>query len=259
VKSLRLCTDGAGSSKLESLPLPFLFFGPTATEADRARMPKPEVAVAYESVRLVRPRDGHREHGGDDRARRLVLVVSGGIDVCAGGMRASLRPGDVLFVDDPESAQHELGFEGDSRIVRIDVADSWEPNGVVPPALDESRRDGGPLLKHMYVEEEQARFREADALFDDGTPRPVARVMFMGLSPDQFGDWHTEESTSLVVVLSGGFELEVGGGGGAMEVFRAGDVCLVQDRHGQGHISRTHGETRFVAVAVPDEHVWGLP
>jgi hypothetical protein len=82
--------------------------------------------------------------------------------------------------------------------------------------------------------------------------------MFMGLSPDQFGDWHTEEATSLVVVLAGGFELEVGGDGGATEVFRAGDVCLVQDHSGQGHISRTHGETRFVAIAVPEEHVWRL-
>jgi uncharacterized protein YjlB len=83
--------------------------------------------------------------------------------------------------------------------------------------------------------------------------------MFTCLSPDQFGDWHTEEATSLVVVLSGGFELEVGGDGGATEVFRAGDVCLVQDHHGQGHISRTRGETRFVAVAVPEEHVWQIP
>ena len=258
MKSLRLCTDGAGSSKLESLSLPFLFFGPTATDGDRARMPKPEVAVAYESVRLVRQRDGHREQGGDDRSRRLLLVVSGGVRACAGDMRASLGPGDVLFVDDPESARHELRFEGDSRIVRIDVADSWAPQGLVPPALDEPRRDGGPLLKQMYVEGEQARFRDADALFDDGAPRPVARVMFMCLSADQFGDWHTEEATSLVVVLSGGFELEVGGDGGAVEVFRAGDVCLVQDHHGQGHISRTHGETRFVAIAVPEEHVWEL-
>lgn len=257
MKSLRVCTDGAGGSKLESLPLPFLFFGPTATDADRARMPKPESAVAYESVRLVRPRDGDRSPGGDDRARRLLLVVSGGIDVRAGDMRASLRPGDLLFVDDADSAGHELGFVGDVRLVRVDVAESWAPEGTVPPALDESRRDGGPLLRHMYVADEQARFRDADALFDDGSPRPVARAMFMCLSPDQFGDWHTEQATSLVVVLSGGFELEVGGGGGAAEVFRAGDVCLVQDDHGQGHISRTHGETRFVAIAVPEEHVWG--
>jgi quercetin dioxygenase-like cupin family protein len=257
MKSLRLCTDGTGGAKLESLALPFLFFGPTATDADRARMPQPGGAVGYQSVRLLGPIAGDNE--GDDRTRRLLLIVAGGLRVSAGDMSATLRPGDVLFVDDPDSAGHELAIEVECRIVRIDVGDDWTPAGVVPPALDRPRREGGPLLKHMYVADEQAHLRDAAVLFEDVAPRPVARAMFMCLSPDQFGDWHTEEATSLVVVLSGGFELEVGGGGGAAEVFRAGDVCLVQDHHGQGHISRTHGETRFVAVAVPEEHVWQIP
>jgi len=256
MKALRLCTDGVGNSKLEALELPFLVFGPTATDADRARMPKPEVAVAYESVRLVGRAAGGDETG--DGTRRLLVVVSGEVGVSAGGMRASLGPGDVLFVD-ADPAGHELVIGDAARIVRIDVADSWVPEGVVPPPLDEPRRaDGESLLKHMYVEDGQARFRDAEAMFTDGAPRPVTRVMFMCLSPDQFGDWHTEEATSLVVGLTGGFELEVGGDGGKTEVLRAGDVCLVQDHHGQGHISRTHGETRFIAVAVPEEHVWQI-
>ena len=253
MKAMRLCTDGTGGAKLESLALPFMFFGPTATDADRARMPKPEVAVAYESVRLLGSESVGAE--GDDRTRRLLLVVSGGVHVSAGDMAATLAPGDVLFVDDAESSGPELAFDGGSRVVRLDVAESWAPDGVVPPALDERRAEHERLL-NMYVADDQAHFRDASAMFADAAPRPVAKAMFMGLSPDQFGDWHTEDATSLVVVLAGGFELEVGGDGGSSFELRAGDVCLVQDHHGQGHISRTHGETRFVAIAVPEEHVW---
>ncbi len=248
MKSMRICADGVGTSRIESLSLPFMFFGPTATASDSAAMPSAELAFAYESVRLLRNFEA-------DRARQLLFVVSGSLEVGAAYMDAKLSRGDVLFVDGSDS-KFEIRATTDFRAVRLDVAPAWSPQGIVPPAIHEGREDVPALVEHMYVEDEQARFGNADVLFHDSAPRPVERAMFMCLSPDQFGDWHTESATSLVVVLAGGFELEVGGGGGSVQVFRAGDVCLVQDHAGQGHISRTHGETRFVAIAVPKEHVW---
>ncbi len=263
MKALRLCTDGVGNSKLESLLLPFSAYGATATDDDRARMPAPEVVREYVGVRGLRRADGSVEAAAD--ARHLLVVASGSIDVAATDMSATLSPGDVLLVDDLSSTGHTLTYRGDSRLVRIDVADSWTPHGVVPPAIDDGQRDATTAGKvtELFVTDGQASFRPLDGLFTgepgDSAIKPTLAVSFTSLSPGSFGDWHTEKASSLVLVLAGGFELEVGGGGGQVEVFRAGDVCLVQNRWGQGHITRTHGETRFAAVVVADEHLWVAP
>jgi hypothetical protein len=172
-------------------------------------------------------------------------------------MRAELRPGDVLLVDDHSSTGHTLTYRGETLLIEVDVADEWVPEGVVPPAIEEGRRsaDEAANVKRMFVADLKAHFGPLDELFskDPGTneDNQVLALSFMSLSPRSFGDWHTEERTSLVVVLAGGFELEVGGGGGSVEVFWPGDVCLVEDHEGQGHITRTHGETRFAAIVVP--------
>jgi quercetin dioxygenase-like cupin family protein len=223
-------------------------FGPTATAADTAKMPPPELAVAHRTVRAT-------SRVAPDGSRQLLFVVDGEVEVTASYMRTTLGRGDVLFLDGTDPATYAISTSSGGRVVQLDVADEWAPEGIVAPSIDEEH--GRPLVQRMYVHDEQARFRSADELFDD-VARPVSRAMFMCLSPDQFGDWHTEAMTSLVVVLAGGFELEVGGDGGSTQVFRAGDVCLVQDHTGQGHISRTHGETRFVAISVPEEHVWPI-
>jgi quercetin dioxygenase-like cupin family protein len=219
------------------------------TADDAARAPRPELAIAHRTVHTSR-------RVTSDDGRRLVFVVDGEPSVMTTYMQTTLGRGDVLFLDGADRETFTISAGSDCRFVHLGVTDDWTPEGVVAPPIDDER--GQPLVQHMFVEDERAWFRDADALFDDDAPRPVARAMFMCLSPDQFGDWHTEVATSLVVVLAGGFELEVGGGGGEAKVFRAGDVCLVQDHSGQGHISRTHGETRFVAISVPEEHVWPI-
>ncbi len=263
MKSLRLCTDGLGNSKLESLLLPFSTYGPTATDEDRARMPGPEVVREYTAVRGLRRADGDVE--GTPDGRHLLVVASGSIEVAATYTSATILPGDVLLVDDLSSTGHTLTSRGDTRIVRLDVTDAWAPQGVVPPTIDDGQRDAATTGKvtELFVSNGQGDFRPLDQLFGDGpgdtSSKPTTAVSFTSLSPDSFGDWHIEKTSNLVLVLAGGFELEVGGGGGRVEVFRAGDVCLVQSRSGQGHITRTRGETRFVAVVVADEHLWVAP
>ncbi len=255
----RLCTDGVGNSKLESLPLPFNAHGPTATDDDRAHAWSGRRPRVHRRPRTS-PSCRRRRRAGE---RPVPLVVApGGIDVAATDDDATLRPGDVLFVDDLSSAGHTLTYR-DSRIVRIDVADSWTPHESFhrrsTTGSDEAT-DG--KVTEMFVADGQADFRSLDQLFGragrDRSQADVGRVV-TSLSPGSFGDWHTEKASSLVLVLTGGFELEVGGDGGHVEVFRAGDICLVQNRWGQGHITRTHGETRFAAVVVADEHLWVAP
>ncbi len=261
MRSFRLRTDGAGTARIESLELPFMHVGPTATADDAARMPPPELAGAYVAARAVRHADGTVAQG-PAAIRHLVVVVSGAIVVAGAYQTAELSPGDVLLVDDLGSTGHTLTYRGDVRTVELDLADQWVPTGVVPPPLADPRRSGTdePKVRRIEVVDEQARFAAFDGLHPEQPGSieldPVLGAMWLSLSPDSFGDWHTEEPASLVVVLSGGFELEVGGGGGATEVFAAGDVCLVKDHSGQGHISRTDGETRFVALTFSADKEW---
>jgi hypothetical protein len=51
-------------------------------------------------------------------------------------------------------------------------------------------------------------------------------------------------------------EMEVGGGGGAVEVFHAGDICLAEDRTGEGHIGRFRGVVHVVIMVVETENLW---
>lgn len=250
MKSYWLVTDGAGGSRIESLPLPFAYAGPTVTDADRQRMPPPGLAREVRAVRSLRSTDSDAVAG-----RRLLFLVSGSLTVATPQMTAVLAPGDVLFVDDLASNEHTLTCHADTRMLAAEVTDSWTPQGTVAPILtDDERADDAPLLREMYVAGGQANFRDLTGFFPDpdGAARDVRSLSFVTLAPGLFGDWHTEEATSLVVVLAGGFELEVGGVGGT-QVFRPGDVCVVRNHEGQGHRTRTHGETRFAAFVLAPE------
>lgn len=245
MKSYWLVTDGAAGSRIESLPLPFTYAGPTMADADQRRMPPPELAKEVRAVRTLRSVDS------DAVGRRLLFVVSGSLTVATPEMTAVLAPGDVLFVDDLDSNKHTLTCHGDVRVIEADVTDSWTPQGSVAPLLaDDERADAAPLLREMYVAGGQANFRDLTGFFPGGAA--VRSMSFVTLSPGLFGDWHTEEAASVVVVLAGGFELEVGGVGGTL-VFRPGDVCVVRDQEGQGHRTRTHGETRFAHFVLAPE------
>lgn len=257
MRTYHLGLDGAGAAKLESLALPFALYGATATDRDRERAPRPEIADQYSTVRLIKRPAGLVENTATVGHRRLLFIVSGSVELTTAYMAVVLSPGDVVFVDDLQSSTGVLTYGEDTRIIDVEVSHRWAPDGVVPPAIAEP--DVTSKVVEIYVADEKANFRDAPKLFDlevlDESPESVLGVSFLAFSPDLVSDWHTEAAISFVVVLSGGFELEVGGVGGEV-VLRAGDVCLVDDRTGQGHITRTHGETRIVAIRIPNEHRW---
>ncbi|GAB7004781.1 hypothetical protein JCM18899A_22540 [Nocardioides sp. AN3] len=194
-------------------------------------------------------------------SRRLFLLVSGSLEVTVPHMRATLHEGDVLFVDVPErlAAAAELTAAMGCSYLEVQVGAGWLPVGIVPPALDEEPRSDPSALRvvRMASDGERAHLTPFDALFTEWPARPqdVSALTFICLSPSMTSDWHTEEGVTLLVVLAGGFEVEVGGNGGR-RTLRPGDTCLVEDFEGQGHKSATHGETRFAALRLPRDHHW---
>ena len=69
-------------------------------------------------------------------------------------------------------------------------------------------------------------------------------------------DWHPGVINQLGIFLSGETEVEVGGGGGDTQFFRAGDVCLCEDRTGEGHVDRVRGLAHVILLVVANEHLW---
>ncbi|MFE0923153.1 cupin domain-containing protein [Streptomyces nigra] len=193
--------------------------------------------------------------------RRLFLVVSGTIQVIVPDMRATLGPGDVLFLDAPGSPEAPVHIRAATpcSYLEVVVEPAWLPRGTVPPLMDEGRRTayGSPRLLRMVSDGVVAHLSSFDDLFSAPPPhtQAVKALSFVCLSPSMRSDWHTEPGTSLLIVLAGGFEVEVGGNGGR-RTLRAGDVCLVEDFEGQGHRSSSDGETRFAVLALPKDHLW---
>ena len=63
------------------------------------------------------------------------------------------------------------------------------------------------------------------------------------------GDWHPAPGRQLMFVLAG--ELEVQVSDGEVRRFAPGDVLLVEDTSGKGHVSEVVGEARAFMVNVP--------
>jgi quercetin dioxygenase-like cupin family protein len=196
-----------------------------------------------------------------ETARRLLLVVSGTLELRTPDMRAELRAGDVGFVDLPDALEEpaQLRAVTDCLYLDVEVEAGWLPVGSVPPYVDDAPGTAAetPQLLRLRSDGQVAHLRPFDnlAAFDGTASQDVLALNFVCLSPSMSADWHTEAGTSLLVMLAGRFEVEVGGRGGR-RVLRAGDVCLVEDFDGQGHRSSSHGETRFAVLKLPREHAW---
>lgn len=261
MKTLRVSRDGQGSPRLESLSLPFITPGPTATDRDHAVAPDPSTFSAVRSFRAASVPAGPLEVVEGGGPRRLLLVVAGSVRVITPEMRGRLGAGDVLLIDTPEplAAPAQLEAATPCSYLDVEVDEAWLPMGTVPPALDEGRRasSAAARLLRMSSDGAVAHLSDFDDLFS-GSPdeaQVVTALSFVSLSPSMDSDWHTEPRTSLLVVLAGGFEVEVGGTGGR-RTLRAGDVCLVEDFEGQGHKSSSDGETRFAVLSLPRDHRW---
>lgn len=259
MKTLRIGVDGTGNPRLESLPLPFLSPGPTATSIDKEMSPDPNSVKAVVGMRAAAHSAGWRDRV--TAGRQLFLMISGSLRIAVPQMQARIGPGDVLFLDlaDGGTSGAQLIAETNVQLVEITVEDSWSRGGQVPPALEEARRSvrTSPRLRHLASRDGLAHLSELAGFFDQAATQTVNALSFVSLSPGMTSDWHTEAGVSLLVVLSGGFVVEVGGEGGR-ETLRAGDVCLVEDFDGQGHKSASDGETRFAVLSLPSDHQYGV-
>jgi len=87
---------------------------------------------------------------------------------------------------------------------------------------------------------------------DVSTFGPAAAYGFLRVRSGWYGDWHPVPRRQLHVYLASELELEVSDG--EVRTLRPGDVVLVEDTTGRGHISRVVGEADMLiaVIQLPD-------
>lgn len=65
---------------------------------------------------------------------------------------------------------------------------------------------------------------------------PVQGVEFRETPADYHFDWHTAPRRQFIVLLDG--EIEITAGTGEVRRFRGGDILLVEDTEGRGHLTK---------------------
>lgn len=114
-------------------------------------------------------------------------------------------------------------------------------------------------IHNLYEDEDGvSHFRDLELEFaDEGhfskyTDRlPANGVIFRETSADYNLDWHPAPRRQYIVNLSGGVKITAGDG--ESRVLKAGDVILVEDVNGQGHLSEAVGDEVRHSIFIPVE------
>lgn len=224
--------------------------------------PPAERLAASRGLRTLHAPEGSTLPREGSAGPRLIFVISGELAVTTANRGPlSLRPGELALMD-TGTILEQCTPRGDCRLIQVLVDADWpDAKALALDPLSSHPRGTLPCnVKRMVkADDDRSVYREFPGLFPEvGTwsaLTPLVGFRFLGML-DTVIDWHPEVVNNLVIVLSGALELEVGGEGGAVEVFREGDVCLAEDRTGEGHIDRTHGLVRVAILVIADADLW---
>ena len=215
-------------------------------------------------VRSIVLDDGGVRNLASDNGALLTFVISGSLAI-ADGLEdlLTLEPGDLFLMDAAIAPRLTAVAKNGCRLIQAGVAADWPgaeaeilKSGTINP-----RATPEPNLKRVIKDDDdRAYFTEFPELFSApanqwSAPRPNSGFRFMSWEGG-FIDWHPEVINCLAIILAGELEIETGGRGGGVEVFRAGDVCLAEDRTGEGHIDRTRGLMQVALFVLADDYIW---
>lgn len=109
-------------------------------------------------------------------------------------------------------------------------------------------KDGESHFKDGEIEFEEVNFAPPAPPVGLTDYVEASRLVFFRLSPGWFGDWHPAPRRQYFCCLCGQFELTASDG--ETRTFRKGEVFLLEDTWGRGHVSRVTGKEVFVAAVV---------
>ena len=129
---------------------------------------------------------------------------------------------------------------------------------LMPPAQSaEDSAKHKPLMIHRLFTgpDGQTHAELIEAKFTGGGGNDVYKLLANSgaelhrAPPGRVADWHTAPRRQYVITLSGHAELEVAGG--EKISLGPGDIDLVEDTTGKGHITKTVGNEDRVTIQIP--------
>jgi hypothetical protein len=270
MQSIRVTAQPNGTFDIAPLPLPtILRKGVASADAYRRQATGEPAGIDFnpnlsDAVRTITLSDGKFERLASHPGSLLTFVVSGEMTLKASPSKtAALGPGDILLADEHSARNVSIAVSNQCRLIQIGVPAEWPgPNAEIQqPGAENLRASATPKIKRIYKgDDDKAYFNDFTELFPktpDQWSDPHPLTGFRMLYWEKGGmDFHPCVTNQLAIVSAGGMEMHVGGGGGAKEAFGPGDVCLAEDRTGEGHRNVVH-ETLYVTVMVVEtEHLW---
>lgn len=270
MKTLRIAALPDGTHRISPLALPFIRRSGIADAENYRKQSRGETSAinfnpnAADALRAITLTGGRFTGLASDRQGSLLtFVVAGAPTLAIGDERRTIEPGDIFLTDAESAAQIALEIGEETRLVQIVVDAAWPGDGAELP--DEGtvlpRRASGPKLKRIYKgEDDRAYYSEFAELFGAPSgqwsePKPIVGFRILRWEDGEM-DWHPCVTNQLAIISAGELEFEVGGDGGSTEIFHAGDVCIAEDKTGEGHFNRARG-VAFVTIMVVDQaHIW---
>lgn len=114
-----------------------------------------------------------------------------------------------------------------------------------------SDEKGGSRFDTVTVEQTLAQGAPPAAPFYVSGDGPALKYRFYTFEPGWIGDWHPAPARQFLALMSGAVEMETTDG--TARKFFPGDLVLLQDTSGKGHLTRNIGDgyATFLVVPVP--------
>jgi hypothetical protein len=110
---------------------------------------------------------------------------------------------------------------------------------------------GNSHFDTVTVEQSLARAAPPAAPFYVSGDRPASKYRFYTFEPGWIGELHPAPTRQFLALLSGAVEMETTDG--TVKRFGPGDLVLLEDTSGKGHVTRNTGDgyAMFLVVPVP--------
>lgn len=269
MKTIRIAAQPDGTYQISPLALPFIRRSGTADAENYRKQARGESSAinfnpnAADALRAITLTEGRFTGLATQAGALLTFVVAGEPTLLIGNEQRVLEPGDIFLADAQSAPGITLDVRGEARLVQMVVDPDWPGTGAELP--DEgtivARGQSGTKLKRIYKgDDDRAYYSDFAELFAGQSgrwsdPKPIAGFRILRWEDGEM-DWHPCVTNQLAIVSAGELEFEVGGGGGGVEIFHAGDVCIAEDKTGEGHFNRARGVAYVTIIVIDTAHLW---